>query len=76
MKDEDIVNWKSFGGQKLIIGYITLIFGLTMAFSSLWIPPVGVIDGSVLGFIGESLSFISVLLINVDFKSIFNRNKQ
>lgn len=51
---------------QLLVAVITLISGLALLFTGLWIPPVGIIDNSVLIAFGEVATF-SGSLLGVDY---------
>lgn len=48
----DIKEWIIFGS-----GVLVLISGIVLAFIGIYIPPIGVIEGSVLTVIAEFLTF-------------------
>lgn len=52
MKDNSIKDWIIFGS-----GILTLIAGIVLAFIGIYIPPQGILDGSVLTVIAEFLTF-------------------
>lgn len=51
--------WKEW--IRFISGIVCLLGGITLSFLSLYLPPVGIIDGSVLILIGEVLTFVGAL---------------
>lgn len=51
---------------QLLIAVITIIAGLALLFMGLWIPPIGIIDNSVLIAFGEVATFAGSLL-GVDY---------
>lgn len=51
---------------QLILGFILAIFGMIMLVISFFVPPMGVIDASVLAAIGEVFTF-SGALIGIDY---------
>ena len=55
MKDETKDN------IKFAMSVVLLIAGIVMAFVSLYLPPQGVIDSSVLMLIGETFTFIGAV---------------
>lgn len=71
--------------QKMTIefffGFICALIGIGLLWTSLFIPPVGIIDASVLAAVGEVLTF-SGALVGIDytyrFKSLkeYNGNKK
>lgn len=52
---------------QLIVGIILVVAGLVLIFSGLWLPPIGIIDPSVLVAYGEVSTFAGAL-IGVDYK--------
>lgn len=48
----DIRDWIIFGS-----GILTLFAGISLAFIGIYIPPEGILDGSVLAIVGEFLTF-------------------
>lgn len=52
--------------SQLILGFILAIFGMIMLIISFFVPPMGVIDASVLTAIGEVFTF-SGALIGIDY---------
>lgn len=46
---------------KFISSLIVLLAGIAMGFISLFLPPQGVIDPSVLGFAGEMFTFVGAV---------------
>lgn len=46
---------------KFIMSLILLILGVVIVFISLYIPPIGVIDSSVLTLIGENFVFVGAV---------------
>ena len=56
-----------------VIALLSLIAGIVLIMSGLWIPPAGVIDGSVLIAFGEILTFVgSVMGINIHYQHKYN----
>lgn len=51
---------------QLILGFSLAIFGMVMLVISFFVPPMGVIDASVLAAIGEVFTF-SGTLIGIDY---------
>lgn len=51
---------------QLILGFILAIFGMIMLVASFFVPPMGIIDASVLAAIGEVFTF-SGALIGIDY---------
>lgn len=49
---ENIKDWVIFGS-----GILTLVAGIILAFIGIYIPPQGMIDGSILTVIAEFLTF-------------------
>lgn len=54
-------------GYKTFIAVVCVIAAICIAFVALYIPPVGIIDSSVLWFIAQALLF-SASIIGIDFK--------
>lgn len=46
---------------RFLSGIVCLIGGIVLSFISLYLPPIGIIDGSVLILIGEVLTFVGAL---------------
>ena len=51
---------------QLILGFILAIFGMALLILSFFVPPMGIIDASVLAAIGEVFTF-SAALIGIDY---------
>ena len=51
---------------QLILGFILAIFGMALLILSFFVPPMGIIDASVLAAIGEVFTF-SGALIGIDY---------
>lgn len=49
------------GVVKFIVSIIVLICGMVMVFFSMFLPPVGVIDPSVLALVGEIFTFVGAV---------------
>lgn len=65
---------------KFIAGIICLIGGIVLSFIALFLPPAGIIDGSVLILIGEVLTFVGAVwhlndFTKVQMKKIENKAK-
>ncbi len=56
---------------------VLCFLGLVLLFSAFWVPPIGVVDSSVLVAFGEILTFVGALL-GMDYKYRFmtQSNKQ
>lgn len=52
---------------KHIISVLCVVAAIVIAFVALFLPPVGIIDSSVLWYIAQSLLF-SASIIGIDFK--------
>lgn len=52
---------------KIFIAIISVVAAIVIAFCALYIPPVGIIDSSVLWFIAQALLF-AASIIGIDFK--------
>lgn len=59
---------------QLILGFILAIFGMIMLVVSFFVPPMGIIDASVLAAIGEVFTF-SGCLLGVDYTYKFKMYK-
>lgn len=59
---------------QLILGFILAIFGMIMLVASFFVPPMGIIDASVLAAIGEVFTF-SGCLLGVDYTYKFKMYK-
>lgn len=55
---------------RFISGIVCLIGGITLSFLSLYLPPIGIIDSSVLILIGEVLTFVGALWGLHDFTKL------
>lgn len=62
---ETIKEWIRF-----ISGIVCLLGGIVISFISLYLPPEGVIDSSVLILIGEVLTFVGALWHLHDFTKV------
>ena len=51
---------------QLILGFVLAIFGMALLILSFFVPPMGIIDASVLAAIGEVFTF-SGALIGIDY---------
>lgn len=51
---------------QLILGFVLAIFGMALLILSFFVPPMGIIDTSVLAAIGEVFTF-SGALIGIDY---------
>lgn len=51
---------------QLILGFILAVFGMALLILSFFVPPMGIIDASVLAAIGEVFTF-SGALIGIDY---------
>lgn len=51
---------------QFILGVVVILAGLTMLFMGIWMPPLGIIDSSLLVAFGEAATF-SGALIGVDY---------
>lgn len=64
--------------QKMTIefffGFICALIGIGLLWTSLFIPPVGIIDASVLAAVGEVLTF-SGALVGIDYSYRFKHFK-
>ena len=58
---------------QLMIAVISTLFGLTLVGISLFLPPRGVIDPTVLTAYGETLTFVGAL-IGIDYHYRSRRN--
>ena len=65
--------------QKMTIefffGFICALIGIGLLWASLFIPPVGIIDASVLAAVGEVLTF-SGALVGIDYTYRFKSLKE
>lgn len=53
---------------KIVISYISFLAAITIGFIALFVPPVGIINSSVLWFTAQLLLFVAALLgIQVSF---------
>lgn len=52
---------------KIVIALCSVFAAIAIAFCALYIPPVGIIDSSVLWFIAQTLLF-AASIIGIDFK--------
>lgn len=59
---------------QLLIAVITIIAGLALLFMGLWIPPIGIIDNSVLIAFGEVATF-SGSLLGIDYTYKYKTEK-
>lgn len=57
MKDKESIKETT----KFAMSVVVLLAGIAMGFISLFIPPAGVIDPSVLGFAGELFTFVGAV---------------
>lgn len=55
---------------QLIIATILIIFGIGLLITSFIVPPLGVIDSSILTAYGETLTFVGAL-IGIDYSYKF-----
>ena len=64
--------------QKITIefyfGFICALIGIGLLWTSLFIPPIGIIDASVLAAVGEVLTF-SGALVGIDYSYRFKHFK-
>lgn len=51
---------------QFILGVIVIVSGLTMLFMGIYLPPLGIVDSSILVAFGEAATF-SGALIGVDY---------
>lgn len=51
---------------QLILGFVLAIFGMALLVASFFVPPLGIIDTSVLAAIGEVFTF-SGCLLGIDY---------
>ena len=59
---------------EFLFGFICALIGLGLLWTSLFIPPVGIIDASVLAAVGEVLTF-SGALVGIDYSYRFKHFK-
>lgn len=60
---------------QLILGFSLAIFGIILLVISFFVPPLGVIDASVLAAIGEVFTF-SGALIGIDYHYKAKQNQE
>lgn len=59
---------------EFLFGFIFALIGIGLLWTSLFIPPVGIIDASVLAAVGEVLTF-SGALVGIDYSYRFKHFK-
>ena len=59
---------------EFFFGFICALIGIGLLWTSLFIPPLGVIDASVLAAVGEVLTF-SGALVGIDYSNRFKHFK-
>lgn len=59
---------------EFVFGFICALIGIGLLWTSLFIPPVGIIDASVLAAVGEVLTF-SGALVGIDYSYRFKHFK-
>ena len=59
---------------EFFFGFIFALIGIGLLWTSLFIPPVGIIDASVLAAVGEVLTF-SGALVGIDYSYRFKHFK-
>lgn len=59
---------------EFLFGFIFALIGIGLLWASLFIPPVGIIDASVLAAVGEVLTF-SGALVGIDYSYRFKHFK-
>ena len=59
---------------EFLFGFICALIGIGLLWTSLFIPPVGIIDASVLAAVGEVLTF-SGALVGIDYSYRFKHSK-
>ena len=59
---------------EFFFGFICALIGIGLLWASLFIPPVGIIDASVLAAVGEVLTF-SGALVGIDYSYRFKHFK-
>lgn len=59
---------------EFLFGFICAFIGIGLLWTSLFIPPVGIIDASVLAAVGEVLTF-SGALVGIDYSYRFKHFK-
>lgn len=59
---------------QLLLAVITIIAGLALLFTGLWVPPIGIIDNSVLIAFGEVATF-SGSLLGIDYTYKYKTEK-
>ena len=59
---------------EFFFGFICALIGIGLLWTSLFIPPLGVIDASVLAAVGEVLTF-SGALVGIDYSYRFKHLK-
>ena len=57
-----------------VVGFICALIGIGLLWTSLFIPPLGIIDASVLAAVGEVLTF-SGALVGIDYSYRFKHFK-
>ena len=60
---------------EFLFGFICAFIGIGLLWTSLFIPPVGIIDASVLAAVGEVLTF-SGALVGIDYTYRFKSFKE
>ena len=59
---------------EFVFGFICALIGIGLLWTSLFIPPLGIIDASVLAAVGEVLTF-SGALVGIDYSYRFKHFK-
>ena len=59
---------------EFFFGFISALIGIGLLWTSLFIPPLGIIDASVLAAVGEVLTF-SGALVGIDYSYRFKHFK-
>lgn len=59
---------------EFILGFICSLIGIGLLWAALFIPPIGIIDASVLTAVGEVLTF-SGALVGIDYSYRFKHFK-
>ena len=59
---------------EIFFGFICALIGIGLLWTSLFIPPLGIIDASVLAAVGEVLTF-SGALVGIDYSYRFKHFK-
>ena len=59
---------------EFLFGFICALIGIGLLWTSLFIPPLGIIDASVLAAVGEVLTF-SGALVGIDYSYRFKHFK-